>query len=448
MQNEAENIIKKEPRLSSESTLSVLGSRRFLPFFLTQFCGAFNDNLFKNSLILFVTFAGINQIQISVNLFINLAAGLYILPFFIFSASAGVLADHMDKSRLIQLTKVLEIFIMAFGAYGFYSQNYWFLLLLLFLMGTQSAIFGPSKYAILPQHLKGDALISGNAWVELGTFLAILLGTLISGIIVDSQQASIIAGVGVLLMAISGFITSLFIDKAPASQKFSEFSWQPITHTKQTLAILNEDKSLKYAIYAISWFWLLGSTYLTQIPNYTKLYLESNASAVSFLLALFSFGIAAGSLLTSKILKKYPNLPCVSLGSLGLSLAGLGLSYYTPTAISSTKLNTFLLHHEFWPVFAFIFGLGVCGALFILPLYIYMQKRAKPTQRAQVIAANNIYNSLFMVLSAVLGIIIISLLGQEIPHLFAILSLINFITFGLLIFRPIKNFYATIHQVD
>lgn len=432
-----------KPSAPLETQGSVLKHRQFLPFFLTQFCGAFNDNLFKNALILFVTFAASEQMVLSTNIFINLAAGLFILPFFIFSASAGVLADHMDKSRLIQYTKAFEIVIMILGAVGFYTQSYFFLLFLLFLMGTQSAIFGPSKYAILPVHLKGKALISGNAWVELGTFLAILFGTLVAGVIVDSQDAQSLAAIGVCLMAVLGFMFSLFIPKAPASLSLKDFEFKPKAHTKQTLAICKQDKGLGYAILAISWFWLLGATYLTQIPNYTKIYLSESASSVSILLALFSFGIAIGSLTSGWLIRNHPKVSSLLLGVFGLSVAGFALHYFTPEAAQNNYgVVAFLLHLHFWPIFGCIFLLGVSGALFIVPLYIYLQKQAQDTVRAQVIAANNIFNSLFMVVSALLGIVTISLFSLQIEDLFLLLSSLNVCLLLALLIKPIPHLKA------
>ncbi len=247
----------------------LLTQRRFLPYFLTQSLGAFNDNIFKNTLLLFVAFASVDSLPISSNLFINLAAGLFILPFFLFSAFAGVLADKYEKSAFIRKVKLAEIIIMLFGAIAFVLKDFTLLLILLFLMGTQSAFFGPVKYALLPQQLKEDELVSGNALVETGTFLAILFGTIGAGIIASQENAQYIAAGAVLLFAVLGYLSSRFIPYAKAIDPTLSFRWRPIQQTRNTISIAKKDTSVFLAIMGISWFWFLGASYLTQFPNYT-----------------------------------------------------------------------------------------------------------------------------------------------------------------------------------
>ncbi|KOO16849.1 acyl-phosphate glycerol 3-phosphate acyltransferase [Vibrio xuii] len=408
------------------SQASLLGQRRFLPYFITQFFGAFNDNIFKNVLLLFVAFAGAGALPVSSNLFINLAAGLFILPFFLFSASAGVLADKYEKAWFIRKVKLAEIGIMCLGAIGFITESYIILLVLLFLMGTQSAFFGPVKYALLPQQLKANELVPGNALVETGTFLAILLGTLGAGVIASADSAKYVAAICVVVFAVLGYISSRSIPEAPASAPDLKFRWQPIKQTKKTIAIAKADRTIFQALMAISWFWFLGAAYLTQFPNFTKLHLNGSESAVSFLLALFSVGIAIGSLACDKLSNHRIEVGIVPLGSLGITVFGALMAISIPATLPDfVGFTDFVAHQALWPLFAYLLMLGVSGGIFIVPLYALMQQRAKETERAQVIAGLNIFNSLFMVGSAILGIVCLTILELSIPQLFLLLSVMN-----------------------
>ncbi|WP_428774047.1 MFS transporter [Vibrio sp.] len=405
---------------------SLLTQRRFLPYFITQFFGAFNDNIFKNVLLLFVAFVGSSALPVSSNLFINLAAGLFILPFFLFSATAGVLADKYEKSWFIRRVKLAEIGIMCLGAIGFITESYGILLLLLFLMGTQSAFFGPVKYALLPQQLKQNELVPGNALVETGTFLAILLGTLGAGMIASADNAKHLAAGAVVLFALFGYLASRSIPEAPAGAPELKFRWQPVKQTKATLAIARADRVTFQALMAISWFWFLGAAYLTQFPNFTKLHLMGIESSVSFLLALFSIGIATGSLACDKLSGHRIEVGIVPIGSIGITIFGALMATSIPADLPQfTNFSQFVTYQQLWPLFIYLLLLGASGGVFIVPLYALMQQRAKSNQRAQVIAALNIYNSLFMVGSAVLGIVCLSVLELSIPQLFLLLALLN-----------------------
>ncbi len=412
--------------MSNGSQTSLLRQRKFLPYFVTQFFGAFNDNIFKNVLLLFVAFAGANALPVSSNLFINLAAGLFILPFFLFSASAGVLADKYEKSWFIRKVKLMEIAIMCLGAIGFITESYGILLLLLFLMGTQSAFFGPVKYALLPQQLNDRELVPGNALVETGTFLAILMGTIGAGFIASMEHAKYVAAISVVVFAVMGYLSSRAIPKAPASAPDIQFRWQPIKAMKTTLAITKQDRIIFQCIMAISWFWFLGAAYLTQFPNFTKLYLNGTESAVSFLLALFSVGIAIGSLACDKLSNHRIEIGIVPIGIIGITLFGSLMALSVPESLPQfASFNEFVQHQALWPLFLYLLLIGASGGLFIVPLYALMQHRAPETQRAQVVAGLNIYNSLFMVFSAILGIVCLSFLSMSIPQLFLLLAGLN-----------------------
>ena len=412
--------------MNSNSPTSLLTQKKFLPYFITQFLGAFNDNIFKNVLLLFVAFANVESLPISSHLFINLAAGLFILPFFLFSALAGVLADKYEKSWFIRKVKLLEVAIMSLGAIGFVYESYGILLGLLFLMGTQSAFFGPVKYALLPQQLKPEELVPGNALVETGTFLAILMGTIGAGLLTSSEYSKYFAAACVVAFSILGYISSRFIPESPASAPDLKVQWRPLKLTRNTLAIAKRDKATFQALMAISWFWFLGATYLTQFPNFTKIYLNGTESSVAFLLALFSVGIAVGSLACDKLSNHRIEIGIVPLGSLGISIFGYLLATSIPESLPSfTSFPEFISYAKLWPLFSYLLLLGMSGGIFIVPLYSLMQHRAKVNERAQVIAALNIYNSLFMVGSAILGIVCLSLLELTIPQLFLLLAIIN-----------------------
>lgn len=421
---------------------TVFFSQRFFPYFVTQFFGAFNDNIYKNTLLIFVAFASANQLPISSTLFINLAAGIFILPFFLFSATAGVIADKYEKSKLIRWIKFAEIIIMIAGAISFLYQSYLALLILLFLMGTQSAFFGPVKYALLPQHLKPAQLLKGNAWVETGTFLAILFGTIGAGIIVATPNAYWLTAVSVVFFAVLGFIASLFIPKALPSPNHYQFSWKPIFHTQQTLNIAKQNRTIHLSIIAISWFWFLGACYLTQFPNFSKTYIQGDSTSVSFLLALFSVGIAIGSLLCAKLSHQKINLKLVGLGGVGISIFSVLLGLFsiliqTTSTNDMISITNLLSSANYLPIFFSLFFLGMCGGTFIVPLYTLMQTLASTETRAQVIAANNIYNALFMVGSAIISIVCLSLLSMAIHQFFIFLGILNLLViFGLYRYKP------------
>ncbi|MDX1303716.1 MFS transporter [Photobacterium sp.] len=404
----------------------LLTKQRFLPYFLTQALGAFNDNVYKNVLLILIAFAAPGTLPLDSDLIINLAAGVFILPFFLFSASAGVLADKYDKALIMRIVKMAEIIIMALAAVAFLAESYMMLLVLLFLMGSQSAFFGPAKYALLPQHLKKEELVSGNALVETGTFLAILLGTLLAGVIANQKDAPIIAAISVVSFAVLGYLTSRWIPEAKPSNPNLVFKWQPARQTRHTLAIARNDKTIFLCVLGISWFWFLGACYLTQFPNFAKMHLGGGAASVSFLLALFSIGIAVGSLLCDRLSSHRIEPGIVPLGSLGITLFGADLLFAAPEIIPvSRSIAEFISQPELFRVFISLTMLGVSGGIFIVPLYAMMQHRAKAGERAQIIAANNILNALFMVASAIISILFLSVLDLSIPQFFFVLSVMN-----------------------
>ncbi len=423
------------------SSLKLIVSRRFLPFFLTQASGAFNDNVFKNALMLLLAFTAANALPWDTDLTMNLAAGLFILPFLLFSATAGTLADAVCKTRLIRALKLLEIVLMAIAALAFYFQQYLLLLGLLFLMGSQSAFFGPVKYAILPQLLSDKELLAGNAWVEMGTFVAILLGTIVGGLLVGVADAPLWIGGVVVLFALLGYVVSRQIPTVGEVAGGGRFRFAPWQQTKATVSISYANRTLYLSIMAISWFWFLGASYLTQFPNFTKTVLGGDNTVVTALLVAFSVGVGIGSMLCERLSGDRVELGIVPLGSIGLTLFGISLYFSSPTQQPETLLNLtqFLASAFGWWVLTDLTLIGIFGGLFIVPLYALLQQRAEPAQRARVIAANNIFNALFMVVSAIAGIVFLTLLDLAIPEYFLILAIMNAVV-ALYVYSQLPEF--------
>ncbi|MDX1606226.1 MAG: MFS transporter, partial [Candidatus Competibacterales bacterium] len=287
--------------MSHDSQFQLLRQRRFLPLFLTQFLGAFNDNVFRNALIILIAFRASEISGWDSNTLINLAAGLFILPFFLFSASAGQLADKYEKGLLIRRVKLLEIGIMILAALSLRSGEVIWLILLLFLMGTQSSLFGPLKYGILPQHLDETELTGGNGLIEMGTFLAILFGTLAGGLLIGLEQIGPQSvAFTVVTVAILGYLVSHGIPLAAPVASGLKINWNPVTETWRNLKFLSSNRTVFLSVLGISWFWFLGGAYLAQLPNYTRLTLGGNEQVVTLLLTLFSIGIGLGSLLCER----------------------------------------------------------------------------------------------------------------------------------------------------
>lgn len=409
------------------SQFELLKTKRFLPYFLTQALGAFNDNIFKNSLMLLMAFTAANNLPLSTDILMNLAAGLFILPFFLFSASAGVLADNIEKSKIIRWVKLAEILLMSFSAVALYYELYMVLLGLLFLMGTQSAFFGPVKYAILPSLVSEKELIGANALVEMGTFVAILLGTIGAGILLGLENTLFAVALVVVVTSILGYFVSTKIPTVAAEAPKQTFSWRPVSHSRETMNICFEQRSIYLSIFAISWFWFLGAGYLTQFPNFAKNSLGGDSSVVTVLLCAFSLGVAVGSMLCERLSGHKIELGIVPIGSIGLTIFGVDLYFATPEVLSQQAMSasTFFEHAFAWRVLMDLSLIGIFGGFFIVPLYALLQQRAKPNERARVISANNIFNALFMVASAISGILLLGVLELSIPEYFLILALLN-----------------------
>lgn len=425
--------------MDDQSQFRLLSQRRFLPFFLTQFSGAFNDNLFKNVLLLLITYTAGGLAGLSVDVVVNLAALLFILPFFLFSGIAGQMADKFEKSGFIRWVKLAEIFIMATAAVGLWFQWYELLLLLLFLMGTQSTFFGPVKYAILPQVLANRELVGGNALVEMGTFVAILVGTIAAGLLMGLDQPHKLAAMGALGMAILGYLVARKIPKTGTTHKDVVIGLNPFQETWHLMRLAASNHSVLLCILAISWFWFLGAAYLTQFPNFAQTNLMGNETVVTLLLALFTIGIALGSMACERLSGHRIELGIVPIGSLGLSLFGLDLFLSMPANPSPSDWWTIISDTQYRRVAIDLLGIGFFGGLFIVPLYAFVQKETPEHQRAQVIAALNVFNALFMVVSAIMGVIMLGMIGLSIPEFFLVLSIMNLIVAGF-VYQQVPEF--------
>lgn len=412
----------------------LLRERRFLPFFCTQFLGAFNDNLYKNALILLIAYQSVMFTGIDSDILNNLAAGLFILPFFLFSALAGQLADKFDKGQLIRVLKCTELVAMCCAAAAFYFQSLWGLLLVLFLMGGQSAFFGPVKYSIIPQHLDARELVAGNAFVEMGTFLAILLGTAGAGIMMQSPSPWLWISICVCMVALAGCLTSLWIPRAEGAAKSMRINYNPWVTTLEIIGYARARHSVFLAIMGISWFWFLGASYLTQLPNYSIEVLASRESVVTLLLCSFSVGIGVGAMLCDRLSGHRIEIGIVPLGSLGLSIFGIDLYFASnlPVVTELRELMVFLATPGALRIVIDITGIGIFGGFFIVPLYAMVQQRTPGEQRARVIAANNVFNALFMVVAAVLGMLLLGLAGLDKAQYFLVLAVMNIAVAGFI----------------
>lgn len=426
----------------TRSQFALLRKRRFLPFFLTQFMGAFNDNVFKNGLLALVTYNAMFQTGVNQDTVNNIGAVAFILPFFLFSALAGQLADKYEKSRLIRYVKLLEIGIMILGAICFYYHMVWGLMLLLFLMGAQSTLFGPVKYSIIPQHLKSGELVGGNALVESGTFVAILIGTVTAGVVSQWEQGPLVLGVLVILFAIVGWFTSTKIPEGLPPSPELKVSFNIWKETLHTLSFARENRAVFLAIMGISWFWFLGASYLTQIYNYTKVDLHGDTSVVTGLLATFSIGIALGSLLCERFSGHKIELGLVPLGSIGLTLFGLDLYFHTqpPVGDELMGIGAFLQQPQSYRVLMDFMLIGVFGGFYSVPLYAMVQERSEEHHRARIIAAINIMNALFMVVSGIAAMLFLGVMELGIPEFFLILALMNLVVAGF-IYSLIPEFF-------
>jgi hypothetical protein len=421
------NLLQRGRTVQGSSQFRLLAERRFGPFFGVQFLGAFNDNVFKQALVILLAYQTASFTTMSSNTLQNLAQALFILPFFLFSATAGQIADKYEKSTLITITVTIELAVMALGAVGLFTQNLTLLLAALFLGGVQSALFGPVKYAILPQHLNETEIVGGNGMVEMGTSLAILLGMVYGGWMI-TQPGWGVAGVAVSAMAFAaaGILLSRFIPRSPAPAPDLRINWNPLTETWRNLKFTSRNRTVWNAILGISWFWFYGAMFITQFPNLSKNVLAASEHVVTLLLIVFSVGIGVGSLLCERLCGRKVEIGLVPFGSIGLTLFGvdLWLAAEMHAPHGAQTLAEFARDPSHWRMLADLLLIGMFGGLYIVPLYALVQTRSDPAHRSRIIAGNNILNAAFIVAAAAMAIGLFAA-GLTIPQLILVTALLN-----------------------
>lgn len=413
----------------SHNQFSLLKEKRFLPFFITQALGALNDNVFKTALMLLISHKAASQLPFSSDIAVNIAAILFIFPFFIFSSTAGQIAEKYEKSFTIRKIKLAEIIIMLLAVVGIYLENIPALLFILFLMGFQSAIFGPIKYGLLPQHLHTDELVGGNALVESSTFVAILIGTIFgTAVMTLGDNWALPLAIALLLVSITGYIASRSIPETPAVEPMLKINWNVFTEIHRNFKFMASNQVVFLAVIGISWFWFYGAVYLTQIPNYAKSTLAGDESVVGLLLTALTLGIAIGSMLCEKLSAGRVEVGLVPIGAFGLSFFGYDL-YLANTASQLTAQFNFqqlLEQPETWRVLIDAMLIGAFGGLFTVPLYALIQKEGDRKHMSRLIAGLNIMNALFMVFSGLFAIALLNY-GLTIPELFLTTAMVNLI---------------------
>lgn len=418
----------------------LLKSKRFLPLFITQFFGAFNDNVFKNAFLIWFTYDIATKLNMDAQLMVTIASGLFVLPFFLFSALAGQVADKFEKSKITRIIKIAEIVIMVFSFIGFYFENIYLLLFLVFLMGVHSTFFGPIKYSLLPETLKDNELVSGNALIEGGTFLAILLGTIIGGVVIRSQNGIEIICAAVVFFAVIGYVASRFIPQTPISDSGLKIGLNIFSQTLKIIGFAKKENTVWLSIIGISWFWFIGLTFLSQFPIYTKNIINGDEFIVTLFLSIFSIGIGIGSVMCNKLLKGQINGKLVPFGSIGISIGILlfylsSNFYQTPENIIS--LTEFLTNgYCRYLIVLSLLMIAIFSGIYIVPLYAIMQHRSDSKYLSRIIAANNVLNALFMVLSSV-AIVILIKLQLTLLQIFLAIGIFNIFVFFFI--RKIVN---------
>ena len=423
---------------ASTSQFGLLGTRRLAPLFVTQLFGAFNDNLFKQAFIVILTFGGLIA-EDGAGIYVNLAAGLFILPFFLFSATAGTLADKFEKSRLIRLVKLGEIAVAALAGIALYLESVPALFAVLFLLGVQSTFFGPLKYAILPQHLDASELVGGNAVVQMGTFVAILLGTIAGGILGGKSDVSLWLFVFMVAVAAMGYAACRRIPVAAPTQS-DDLGWNPVIETWRLIVLARERKAVFLSILGVSWFWLLGSVVLAQIPDLVRS-LAGGPYVVTLIMVVFTVAIAAGSLLCERLSRRRVEIGLVPIGAAGVSLFGLDTYFAIGAIVAGGPERTVMEFLAADGVFRFLFDLAMMGVftgLYVVPLQANIQSRTPNDRRARVIAANNVLNAVFMVAGAGFAISWL-LLDGAIPGLICTLAVVN-AAVAVFIFHQVPEF--------
>ena len=428
--------------MSQGSQFGLLAQRRFAPFFLTQFFGAGNDNAFKFALTVLATYNAAEWGGLDPRLAGAVIGGIFILPFVLFSATAGQLADKYEKSALIRFVKNFEIVVMLAVAAGFVLHIVWLPFVGVFLMGLHSTLFGPVKYAYLPQHLGSDELTGGNGLVETGTFVAILLGTMLGGVLVAVPEtgASYVAAVS-LLLAVFGRIAAGFVPHSAAPDPQLVINWNPLRETRDNLRLARVNRTVFLSMLGISWLWFFGSIFLTSFSGLAKTVLGGDEAVVTMLLAVFSLGIGTGSLLCERLSGRMVEIGLVPFGAIGMTVFAADLYFATngdAPGAALIGLSAMLAQPHHWRMLADLFLLAMFGGFYSVPLYALIQSRCEPHHRARIIAANKILNALFMVVASVMAAGLLAA-GLSLPQLFLVTALLNALV-AAYIFKLVPEF--------
>jgi 1-acyl-sn-glycerol-3-phosphate acyltransferase len=411
--------------MSGHSQFRLFAERRFLPFFGAQALGAFNDNVFKNVLLILATYHAATYSSLDPRVLTNLAGGLFILPFVLFSGIAGQLADRHDKSRVLKIVKACEIVIMAVAVVGFISQNIGLLLAALFLMGMHSTFFAPAKYGLLPEVLADTELVGGNALIQMGTFVAILFGTLFAGLLAAHGDIGVIC-TALIVIAVSGFTISLAIPRLAPAAPALRIDWRPWTSAWSNIQAARESRTVLLSILGISWFWFYGALVLAQLPLFSRDVLGGNEEVVTILLLVFSAGVGIGSLLCERLSGHKVEIGLVPFGSIGLTAFAVDLYFAVPHAPAGSGLSALDYLHTAgaWHVLLDLGLIGVFGGFFIVPLNALVQQRARREVISRVIGANSILNAVFMVAAAIFGAAALKW-GMSIPQVLLAAGILN-----------------------
>ncbi len=429
------------------SSLHLLKTRRFLPLFITQFFGAFNDNAFKNAFLIWFTYDASIKQGLNAQMMVALAAGIFILPFFLFSATAGQVADKYEKSKLTQIIKLIEIGLMVLCAMCFYLKNISGLLVMLFAMGAQSTFFGPIKYSLLPEHLKDNELIGGNGLIEIGTFLSILLGTIFGGLIIRTEYGVEFLSFFLIIFSAIGWFSSRAIPTSPVGDANLKIGWNIASETCKIISLAREQHSVWLSIIGISWFWFVGATFLTQLPIYTKEIIGGNEHIVTLFLTIFSIGIGIGSVWCNRLLNGEINGKLVPFASLGITITISlfvafsylynweilhyleGAPHYKNTMLG--LLAFFNVGISSWLILASLLSFSIISGIYIVPLYAIVQHRSNEHYLARIIAANNILNSLFMVGASFLAFLLF-FLKLSVIDILMFVGILNILVFFII----------------
>jgi len=425
----------------AHNQFELLKQRRFLPFFLTQALGAFNDNVYRQAIIGLLFWLGVSPEQRT--LYTNLAPALFILPYFLFSATAGQIAEKLEKSKLIRITTMMEIAIMSLAAIGFLTQNMLVLLVALFSTGVQSTLFGPVKYSILPSVLKPEELTGGNGLVEMGTSISILIGMIFGGVIfkLAGDHGPIVAATAIIVLAITGNLVSRAIPRAEAGAPDLKINWNPIPESVNVLRLTRKQPAVRNSVLGVSWFWFIGTVMTANLPTYAEVNLGGTETLYIFALALFSIGTGVGSMLCEKLSARTVEIGLVPLGAFGISAFMLDL-YFARSGIAPVaglSIGEFVRQPGSWRIVMDLTGIGLFAGFFVVPLFALIQSRTAKHEMSRVIAGMNIQNAALIVLAAALGIVVQRYFGWSIPQVFLALAIANALV-ALWIFTLVPEF--------